>query len=179
MLLTRLRRDPDLERLVNRGLRLGSNVSIGRDVWLAEVCPWLLTIGDDVTIGMHVTIFTHDSSTKRRIGYTAVSPVVIGERAYVGGLCVVLPGVTIGDNAIIGAGSVVRHDIPSDAVAAGSPAQVVGSTEEFKQRNADRLAQSPLYESVWALEGIGGAVPVELQHRMRADLSGGKIGFIP
>ncbi len=179
MLLTRLRRDPDLERLVQRGLRLGSNVMIGRDVYLAELCPWLLTIGDDVTIGMHVTIFTHDSSTKRRIGYTAVSPVTVGDRAYVGGFCVVLPGVTIGENAIVGAGSVVRQDIPRDAVAAGSPAQVIGSTEEFKQRNADRLAESPRYESVWALEGIGGAVPIELQARMRADLSGGKIGFIP
>lgn len=178
-LLTRLRRDPDLERLVKRGLRVGSNVSIGRDAYLGELCPWLLTIRDDVTIGMHVTIYTHDSSTKRRIGYTVVSPVEICERVYVGGFCVVLPGVTIGADAIVGAGSVVRQDIPSDSVAVGSPAQVVGSTEEFKQRNADRLAQSPRYESVWGLEGIGGAVPVELQERMRADLSGGKIGFIP
>ncbi len=178
-LLTRLRRDPDVERLVKRGLRLGRNVFIGRDAYLAELCPWLLTIGDDVTIGMHVTIYTHDSSTKRRIGYTVVSPVEISERAYIGGLCVVLPGVTIGANAVVGAGSVVRQDVPPDAVVAGSPARVVGSIEEFRRRNADRLEKSPRYESVWALGGIGGAVPVELQERMRADLSGGKVGFIP
>ncbi len=177
-LLDKLRRDPHIPGLVARGLTIGKNVGVGRDVYLAEVCPWLLTIADDVTLGMHVTILTHDSSTKLRVGYTAVSPVVICRRAYVGAFSIVLLGVTIGQDAIVGAGSVVRSDIPDGAVAAGVPARVVGSAEEFEIKNQARLRESPKYDSVWALEGTGGAVPTELIKQMRADLAGGKIGFI-
>jgi maltose O-acetyltransferase len=176
-LLDTIRRDPKLSDLVERGLKIGRDVSVGRDVFLAELCPWLLTIGDDATIGMHVTIFTWDNSTKRRIGYTSVAPVVIGDGAYIGAFSIILPGVTIGKRAVVGAGSVVRSDIPAGVVAAGAPARVLGPAEDFDIKNRARL--SSVYESVWAVEGVGGAVPKELRERMQADLAGGKIGFIP
>jgi maltose O-acetyltransferase len=139
----------------------------------------LLTVGNDVAVGLHVTIFTHDSTTKIQTGYTVVGPVVIGDRAYIGAFSIVMPGVTIGEDAIILCGSVVRDDVPARTVAAGSPARVIGSVEDFIRENKLRMAEIPPYEEIWVLEGIGGAVPPGLMDRMRADLAGGKLGFIP
>ena len=56
---------------------------------------------------------------------TQTAPVIIGNNVWIGGNVVVVPGVTIGDNTIIGAGSVVTHDIPSGVVAAGNPCRVI------------------------------------------------------
>lgn len=62
----------------------------------------------------------------------SVNPVVIGNNVWIGEKCIILPGVHIGNNAVIGAGSVVTHDIPENSMAAGNPAHVI------KIWNADR-----------------------------------------
>ena len=62
----------------------------------------------------------------------------MGDNVFIGAGTIVLPSVTIGDHVIIGAGSVVASDIPSDSVAAGVPAKVICSLEEYYQRNEQR-----------------------------------------
>jgi maltose O-acetyltransferase len=179
-LLGRIRRDVDLDRSQRRGARIGKNVDVGRDVYLADLCPWLLTIGDDVTIGMHVTIFTHDNSSKLLVDYTQVSNVTIEDRVYIGAFSIILPGVTIGEGSVIGAGSVIRNDIPAGVVAAGSPARVLGDCDSFVSKHRRGLERGPVYEDVWA----GGrfdvdAVPSEMRERMRSELQDGRRGYIP
>lgn len=87
-------------------------------------------IGDNAFIGPNVSIYTACHPLDAPTRNTAVEwaePVVIGNNVWIGGSATILPGVTIGDNVVIGAGSVVTHDIPSDCVAAGNPARVIKS----------------------------------------------------
>ena len=101
--------------------------------------PTLVTIGDNVDMNMNFQILTHDwASLVFRSKYhdfiNSSSHVTLGSNIYIGTNVVILKGVTIGDNCIIGAGSVVTHDIPSDSVAVGSPCKVVYSLQDYYER---------------------------------------------
>jgi maltose O-acetyltransferase len=87
-----------------------------------------ITIGDDVQIGPNVQLLTPTHPVEpepRRQKWEAAQPIVIGDNVWLGGGAVVLPGVSIGENTVVGAGSVVTRDLPADAVAVGNPARVV------------------------------------------------------
>lgn len=87
-----------------------------------------VTIGDDCFIGPNVSIYTACHSIipeERNKRDEWAKPVTIGNSCWIGGSVTILPGVTIGDNVTIGAGSVVVKDIPSNSVAVGNPAKVV------------------------------------------------------
>lgn len=105
-----------------------------------------VTFGDNVVIAPNVSIYTaghpiHPES--RNSGYEYGIPISIGNNVWIGGGVVILPGVAIGDNAVIGAGSVVTKDIPGNVVAAGNPCRVIRTiTEEdrdfyYKDRKFD------------------------------------------
>jgi len=87
-----------------------------------------ITIGDDVQIGPRVQLLTptHPVDAElRRAKWEAASPIAIGDNVWLGGGVIVCPGVTIGDDTLVGAGAVVTRDLPSGVVAAGVPARVV------------------------------------------------------
>lgn len=87
-----------------------------------------VTIGDNAFIGPNVSIYTACHPVESDLRNTKVQwaePVTIGDNVWIGGSVTILPGVTIGDNCVIGAGSVVSRDIPSNSVAVGNPAKVV------------------------------------------------------
>jgi maltose O-acetyltransferase len=89
-----------------------------------------ITIGADVQIGPHVQLLTPTHPLdpgQRRAKLEAAEPIVIGDNVWLGGGAIVLPGVTIGANSVIGAGSVVTKDVPPDVVAVGNPAKVIRS----------------------------------------------------
>ena len=89
-----------------------------------------IAIGDDVEIGPNVQLLTPthpiDPDT-RRAKWEAAEPIAIEGNVWLGGGVIVLPGVTIGENTVVGAGSIVTKDLPPDVVAAGNPARVVRS----------------------------------------------------
>lgn len=90
-------------------------------------------IGDRVFIGPNVGIYTanHPTDVRRcEKGYEWALPVKIGNKVWIGGGVTILPGVTIGDNTVIAAGSVVTKDIPANVVAAGNPCKVIKEAEE-------------------------------------------------
>ncbi|MBD5387188.1 sugar O-acetyltransferase [bacterium] len=110
----------------------GSNIYIGEDFFanfnLTILDEAEVRIGDNVFIGPNVSIYTAchplDAETRNKIVEWA-EPVTIGNSVWIGGSTTILPGVTIGDNVVIGAGSVVTKDIPSNVVAVGNPAKVI------------------------------------------------------
>ncbi|WP_369137895.1 sugar O-acetyltransferase [Modestobacter versicolor] len=89
-----------------------------------------VTIGDDVQLGPRVQLLTATHPVEpgpRRDKWESAEPIVIGDNVWLGGGVIVCPGVTIGANTVVGAGSVVTRDLPADVVAVGSPARVVRS----------------------------------------------------
>lgn len=109
----------------------GYNISLGRGVFLNFNCCILdvvkVTIGDMTQIGTGVQILTADhprDPAQRRQMLEFGRPIDIGAYVWIGSAAIILPGVTIGDDAIIGAGSVVTRDVPAGATALGNPARI-------------------------------------------------------
>ncbi len=109
----------------------GYNISLGRGVFLNFNCCILdvvaVSIGDMTQIGPGVQILTADhprDPAERRQMLEFGRPITIGANVWIGGGALILPGVTIGDDAIIGAGSVVTRDVPPGATAVGNPARL-------------------------------------------------------
>ena len=109
----------------------GFNIRLGAGAFLNFGCVILdvvtVTIGDGAQIGPAVQIYAADhprDPETRRAGLEFGRPVRIGAHAWIGGGAIILPGVTVGDDAVVGAGSVVTRDVPDGATVAGNPARV-------------------------------------------------------
>lgn len=120
--------------VINQPFRcdFGCNISIGDNVVInfnmTILDEGLVTIGDNVFIGPNCSIYTpcHPIEAKTRDkGIEWALPVTIGNHVWIGGSTTLLPGVTIGDGSVIGAGSVVTRSIPANSVAVGNPCQVI------------------------------------------------------
>jgi maltose O-acetyltransferase len=120
-----------IRNLVARGLTLGRQVHIVDTFFFDPSHCFLISIGDNCTICPNVRLIAHDASTKNAMGYTKIAKIEIRENCFIGDSVTVLPGVTIGSNSIIGAGSVVTRSIPENSVAAGNPARVITTTEAY------------------------------------------------
>jgi maltose O-acetyltransferase len=110
----------------------GCNIRLGAGVFLNFNCVILdcaeVSIGAGTQIGPAVQIYAADhprDPARRRAMLEFARPVRIGRNVWIGGGAIILPGVSIGDDAIIGAGSVVTRDVPSGAIAAGNPARMI------------------------------------------------------
>lgn len=131
-----------------RHTRIGKNVFINFNLTVQDDAE--VVIGDGCDFGPNVTIVTpihpmladerkrmrNERGEERRLCYA--KPVHIGRNCWICANVTILPGVTIGDNCVIGAGSVVLHDIPADSFAAGNPARVIRRLGE-----ADSMANKP------------------------------------
>ena len=112
----------------------GKNIKIGKNVFINACCRFQdqggIEIGDGSLIGHNTTIATlnHDFNPDKRANLHP-SPVKIGKNVWIGSDCTILPGVEIGDGAVIGAGSVVTKSVPANSIAVGSPARVIKQIE--------------------------------------------------
>lgn len=118
----------------------GYNISLGRGVFLNYNCVLLdvnpITIGDQTQIGPAVQIYTADhprDPEARRASLESGRPVRIGANVWVGGGAIILPGITIGDDAIIGAGSVVTRDVSAGSTVVGNPARLLTPRSSLKK----------------------------------------------
>ena len=112
----------------------GFNISVGARFYANVNCVFLdcapIEIGDQVLLGpgVHLYTATHPlDSAERRKGLELAKPIAVGDDAWLGGGAIVLPGVTIGERAVVGAGGVVTRDVPADVKVAGNPARPIDS----------------------------------------------------
>jgi maltose O-acetyltransferase len=115
----------------------GQNIHLGDHVYLNVQCTILdcneVHIGHHVMIGPNVQIYTaaHDLRAAARIqGWEVAKSIVIEDNVWIGGGAILLPGVRIGRNAVVGAGAVVTRSVPANTVVAGNPARVLRAIEQ-------------------------------------------------
>lgn len=108
----------------------GKNIKVGENVFFNACCNFQdqggITIGDGCLIGHNVVFATLNhvlDPSKRQICVPA--PIILGKNVWIGSNSTILPGVTIGDNAVVAAGAVVSKDVPADTIVGGVPARVI------------------------------------------------------
>ena len=129
-------KNPDVEPNVFCGF--GFNVEVGDNFFANNGCnfvdPAKITFGNNVFIGPDCGFYTAhhpiDMELRNQL-YEWAFPITVGDNVWFGGGCRVVPGVTIGSNVVIGAGSVVTHDIPDNCIAAGNPCRVIRYIDEY------------------------------------------------
>lgn len=173
-LVFRLRADYTTEDLIDMGLRVGKNFIRMHGTILDPSHCWLITIGNNVTLAPRVHILAHDASTCHHLGYARIGRVNIGDNVFIGADTVVLPGVSIGSNSVVGANSTVTKSIPANVVAAGNPAKIVCSIDEYINRNKARMEAGPVYDEEYTLRKN---ITSEQKEQQRRDLQD-RCGFV-
>lgn len=113
----------------------GAKLNLGSGFFNSNIkirCHERIEIGEDVAISHDVTIMDSDAHEGLWEGYEKTKPIKIGNHVWIGTRVTILKGVTIGDNAIIAAGSVVTKDVPNNTIVAGVPAKVIKTDINWK-----------------------------------------------
>src|SRR5512137_56068 len=126
---------------IGNGCRIAAYVEIQRGVKIGDRCkieafafiPSGVTIEDEVFIGPHVC-FTNDRVPKA-VGDWEITPTLVKKGASIGANATVICGVTIGENALVGAGAVVTKDVPANAIVVGAPANTIGSRDGIGKKS--------------------------------------------
>ena len=144
MYLKYLAKKKPIEYAKRIGVKIGDNNRIvgGRHGMYGSE-PYLVQIGSNCLFSGQIQFLTHDGSLdifRDEIPDAFIyKPVKIGNNVFLGYRTIVLPGVTIGNNVAIGAGSVVTRDIPDNCVAAGVPAKVIKSYNDYKEKMVPQM----------------------------------------
>ena len=114
----------------------GADISVGRNVFINQNCTFYdlggVDIADDVMIGPNVSLITsgHPLEPAQRPAAVLAKPIVIERNAWLAAGATILGGVTVGENAVVAAGSVVTRDVPANTLAGGNPARVIRAIGE-------------------------------------------------
>lgn len=124
-----------LKLLRRQGLQFGRQSRIMGGVHFGSE-PYLIKVGDHVTISFDVTFITHDGGTwvyrdSDDKKYTKYAPIVVGNNCFIGARAIILPGVKLGNDCIVAAGSVVTKSFPANSVIGGVPAKILMPTQQF------------------------------------------------
>ena len=146
-----------MEDYLKAGLKLGKDCDINPGVIFDISHCWLIEIQDNVTIAPEAYLLAHDASTFRELGYTKIGKVKIKKGAFIGARAIIMPGVTVGENAVVAAGSVVTKSVPDNTVVGGNPAVVITDTKTLLGKHRELMAQLPLYDESYRISNINEA----------------------
>ncbi len=133
-----------LRKDASRGLKIGENCEIYGNVCFGSE-PYLIEIGDRVRIAGGVSFITHDGgmwvlrNSGRLKDADYFGRIKVGNNVHIGINSIIMPGVTIGNNVVIGAGSVVTRNIPDNSIAAGVPAKVIRSLDDYYEKYKNKV----------------------------------------
>ena len=125
-----------LKACKSNGMKVGVGCSIG--TWSIYPEAYLIELGDYVQITSGVHLFTHGGGwvmRRKYPNYDSFGKVIIGNNVYIGNNALVMPGITIGDNVVVAAGSIVTKNVPSNVVIAGNPAKIIKTYDDFVKKN--------------------------------------------
>ena len=120
--------------------KMGAKVGIGCRINCVSLSPesYLIELGDNVVIAKNTKLITHEGSIcifhHENPYLDLFGRIKIGNNTFIGMNCIILPKTTIGNNCVIGAGSVVRGNIPDNSIVIGNPAKVIMSTEQYRKK---------------------------------------------
>lgn len=130
------------------GMKIGEGCSIAYNVEFGSE-PYLITIGNNVRVTAGVEFITHDGGMwvirnmfPEYRNMDLIKPIKVGNNVHIGTHSIIMPGVTIGDNCIIGCGAVVTKSVPSGSIVGGVPARLIESVEVYKEKNRSKYIES-------------------------------------
>ena len=136
-----------MEMLRKKGLKIGKNVLIDPTAKIDYHTCFLISIGDNSIINAGVHLLAHDSTISRFTGgYRRMGRIDIKENCIISINSIILPGVSIGPNALVAAGSVVNKNIPPNSCVAGNPARYYGKFSDIIEQNKEKVKNSPKYD---------------------------------
>jgi maltose O-acetyltransferase len=153
LIINRIRGEVSTERYIKAGMSIGKGFKRMQNCAMDISHCWLIEIGENVTFAPNVKLIAHDASTIQITGHAKIGRISIGNNCFIGNSAIILPGVRIGNNCIIGSGSVVTSNIPENTIAAGNPARVLCSHDEYSNKIKKEFRQSPIFDERYTTRG--------------------------
>lgn len=161
-------------QLKARGMKIGKNFIHHGDFMIDGNHPYLVEIGDNVTFSTDVWVYTHEAAMWRELTYYRIQKTVLRDNCQIGARVTIMPGVTIGEGAGVGACSMVTRDVPPGALVVGNPAKQIGTMAEYVAGQAELFKDARKWGGEWRRKG---GVPPQMQREQLEALERGEICF--
>lgn len=163
-----------MEDYLKLGMKVGKNCDINPGLMVDVSHCWLIEIEDNVTIAPQVYLLAHDASTKKLINYTKIGKVLLKNNCFIGARSIIMPGITVGVNAIVAAGSVVVKNVEDGTVVGGNPAKFIMSVDDLKAKHQIQIKESAVYEKDFLIQN---GISEEKKNQMNTELEK-KYGYL-